>query len=519
MPRLPLFLLRIFPVLFLSVITCFTGMNSLFAQSKPVKMNTTANNPEEVTIAINPRNPKIQVAASNINNFYYSSDGGHTWKERSLSSRHGYWGDPMLHFDADGNLFIAHLGKNPEKFFPTWIDKMVVQRINYSGDSCFSDASIGYTEKKIQDKEWLSSDAKNLYLTWTEFDKYESRNPADHSRIYFSQSADKGKTWTSPLLVSDTEGDCLDGDSTMEGATSCTDSKGTIYVCWSGINRIWFDKSTDGGKTFGTDQIVTMQHEGWEIPVNYIYRSNGMPFVLCNSQNNHYRDRIYINWSDTRNGDADVFVKYSDDGGKTWSRDIRVNNDALANRAFQFSNNMAIDPATGFVYVIFYDTRNSNTGSFIDVYIACSKDGGETWKNVRVTPQSFPAPGKKVFFGDYIDIDAVHGIIRPAYTANVNNALHVYTALLDTLTLDKQMPVKGIQAAFLNDSLFIHLQPHNRSKYTLTVKYNRIEKTWQGTEPEKEFDVAIPARGIYEARITYRCGVKKQKIKLVNAFD
>lgn len=486
------------------------------AQQKLIKVNRAKNAPEEVSIAINPRNPLQVASSSNINNYYYSTNGGITWKEKTVTSKHGVWGDPMVHFDGFGNLYYAHLGKNPEKYFPNWIDKMVVQRINMAYDTCFVDAAIGFNEGKIQDKEWLSSNLKGtLFMTWTEFDSYESKDPNDHSRIRFSQSQDYGATWSKPLVISDKEGDCLDSDSTMEGATSCSDSKGNIYTCWSGINKLWFDKSTDGGKSFGADKIIATQYGGWNVPVRHIFRANGMPFILCNLNAPNFKDRLYINWTDTRNGDADIFLKYSDDGGETWSNDIRVNNDSIENGADQFSNNFSIDAVTGDLYIVFYDKRNSRTGAFLDVYVAKSKDGGNHWTNYRVTSKPFPAPGKSVFFGDYIDIDAFNDVVIPIFTTNDNGQFNVYASRLDLRLSPEAHAIDDIQAVVMNDSLYIHTIVPKDKNFVITISYNNTNiNIAQDKGNETEF--VFNARGFTEAKITLKYGRKKKSLTVKN---
>jgi len=66
-----------------------------------------SNDPEEVTIAINPTNPQNLVAGANISYFYYSTDGGQTWAEGRLSSSLGVWGDPSVIFDAQAMPTLA----------------------------------------------------------------------------------------------------------------------------------------------------------------------------------------------------------------------------------------------------------------------------------------------------------------------------------------------------------------------------------------------------------------------------
>lgn len=59
------------------------------------------------------------------------------------------------------------------------------------------------------------------------------------------------------LTVSDQAGDCIDSDNTDEGAVPAVGPNGEVYLSWSGPQGIMFDKSTDGGVTWGKDVSVT----------------------------------------------------------------------------------------------------------------------------------------------------------------------------------------------------------------------------------------------------------------------
>ena len=246
-----------------------------------------------------------------------------------------------------------------------FIDRIVVQKSTDNGLTWDDGKGIGLNSPKNQDKEWLAVDLSNdkyknnLYVSWTEFDSYNSPNPMDSSRILFSRSVDHGESWSEPVKVSDRSGDCLDSDSTDEGAVPTVGPNGEIYLSWAGPNGIMFDKSTDGGQSFGKDIFVTNQPGGWDFNVPGIFRCNGLPITACDTSHSAYRGNIYINWSDQRNGtsNTDVFIIKSTDGGKTWGSVIKVNDDKTDRQ--QFFTWMTIDQTTGYIYVVFYDRRNT----------------------------------------------------------------------------------------------------------------------------------------------------------------
>lgn len=378
-----------------------------YGQYKNIKVNTHNNLPQEVCISINPVNPLNIIAGANINIYYYSFDGGNSWIEGKISSsEYGVWGDPVLIFDPQGYAYYFHLSAPSRE---KWIDRIVCQKSTDGGAAWSNPGTfMGLNPPKKQDKEWACADpykAGHIYVLWTQFDSYGSAKPQDSSNIMFSRSTDGGESWSSALRINEHAGDCRDSANTVEGAVPCAGPNGEIYVSWSGPLGIVFDKSTDGGITWlDNDIFVSSQYGGWKYEIEGIYRCNGLPVTACDISNSPYRGTIYINFSDAGNGDddIDIFLIKSSDGGSTWGKVKRVNDDPFKNNKQQFMSWMCVDPLTGSVNVIYYDRRNyDNTNT--DVYLARSTDGGESFTNIRISESPFE-PDKKIFFGDYIGV-------------------------------------------------------------------------------------------------------------------
>ena len=380
--------------------------------------------------------PEILAAGANINYFYASYDGGKNWTQKRLSSSLGVWGDPCVLFDDSGNLFFAHLS-NPLQGY--WIDRIVVQRSTDNGVTWNDGAGVGFRSPRNQDKEWLAVDLTssqyhgNIYMSWTEFDSYGSSEPKDRSRILFSYSTDSGISWSEPITISDITGNCIDSDNTAEGAVPAVGPNGEIYIAWSLNDSVYFDKSLDGGKTFGRDKVIMVQPGGWDYQIPGINRANGMPVTACDISNSPYRGNIYVLTSDQRNGidNTDIFLVKSTDGGETWSDEIRVNQDSTSRH--QFLCWMTVDPVTGYVYVSYYDRRNT-TGAATDYYLSRSTDGGDTFQDFKISDSSF-TPLSFVFFGDYTNIAAYNGRVYPIWMRLDNTRLSVWTALIEDSVL------------------------------------------------------------------------------------
>jgi hypothetical protein len=403
------------------------------AQHQNIKISD-INNPNEPSICLNYFNLQCIVAGANINSYYYSSDGGLTWTRNELSSTFGVYGDPCIISDKNGDFYFLHLS-SPQN--GNWLDRIVCQKSTDNGKTWNNGSFMGLNSTKDQDKQWMAIDFSNnyLYTTWTQFDSYGSTSSNDKSNILFSKSTDGGETWSDTVRINELAGDCIDSDNTTEGAVPAVGINGEIYVAWAYNNKIYFDRSLDKGTTWLDHDIeVAEQPGGWDYSVPGIFRSNGLPVTCCDTSNSVYRGSIYINWTDQKNGsdDTDVWLVKSTDGGNTWSNPKRVNDDTT--HTHQFLTWMTIDQANGFLYFVFYD-RRAYQDETTDVYMAVSKDGGETFTNFKISETPF-LPVSDVFFGDYNNITAYNNVVRPIWTrlnySNGENGLSVWTAIINT---------------------------------------------------------------------------------------
>ena len=93
---------------------------------------------------------------------------------------------------------------------------------------------------------------------------------------------------------------------------------------------------------------------------------------------------------------TDIFLTYSDDGGRSWSEPVQVNdddaqtdgysganngltNDDIVDGRTQFMPEIAVDPTTGTVVLSWRDARNDPSNARVATYITTSIDGGQTF--------------------------------------------------------------------------------------------------------------------------------------------
>lgn len=381
----------------------------------------------EPSIAIDPSAPNIVYAAAVLDEFYQSADSGKTWTASTMESPYGVWGDPCLVVDTTGRVYYFHLsdidGTN-------WRSKNMLDRIvcqtkeNY--DAPFTEGSFTTPNGKKQDKEWAAVNPANgnVAMSWTQFDAYNDASPKCKSQILFVESADGGSSWSQPLSISEIRGDCLDDDETTEGAVPAYGINGSLHVCFSHEGNIYVvNKIEDTWETVK----VAQQDAGWAQSYKGFSRANGMPVLVtdhCKTSPNY--GRLYLLWGDqnTETG-GEIYLCYSDDNGQNWSTPESIV--AAKDNSDQFLPWLAVDPTSGYLYAVYYD-REGLQGVSTNTTMAISRDGGQTWEHIQLNEKAFH-PTDRTFMGDYNNISAFGGVVRPIWTEYESGVKSIWTYL------------------------------------------------------------------------------------------
>jgi len=403
-----------------------------------------AMNPVESSVSIDPGNRDRMIAVSYQTGFaqaprttgfiYVSHDGGRTWRnERAANPLGRTQGDDVVTFAGPGvalHTYISFLGIRTPR--PARAENGIfVTRTSDAGVTWSNPAAVvdhANTVLPFEDKPWMTALGDNVYLAWTRFDEYGVTDPACRTRIVFAQSRDGGRTFAMPRPISDEPGDCVDSDNTVEGAVPAIAPDGRIHVVWAGPRGLVHDSSANGAE-WGADRVIDPMPGGWDLPIPGITRHNGMPVTAVDASAGRHRGAVYVNWIDTRNGDPDVFVMRSSDGGATWGAPVRVNDDPVKNGAVQFFTWMAVDPSDGSVNVLFYD-RRGRRGTMSGLTLARSTDGGATFVNHPVAIPDFEITDK-ITFGDYLGLDAKAGRVAGVFPHIVGGKVVLSAAIFD----------------------------------------------------------------------------------------
>lgn len=269
--------------------------------------------------------------------------------------------------------------------------------------------------------------------TWSEND-----NEIENYNTYFSYSHDYGKTWSNSFRINDNDTLSVYSDTPSIAVDSENDH---VYVAWkdnrTGVAKVYVDKSTDRGLTFGSDvEVYNWQQD---------YIPPWLPYTVDIKINNSI---IYLAWvgyySDIYT-DSNVFFSNSVDGGLTYAPPITLNTiagDAIITAPWigvhnnniyvsysrrydtgtvymvksqdggsSFGAPVKVDDGTtqiytggpkfdissdGIIHIVWTDNRAGNGPQYLDIYYASSLDGGQSFTaNIRVnddTVVSAPDP-------------------------------------------------------------------------------------------------------------------------------
>jgi len=341
--------------------------------------------------------------------------------------------DPSLAFDTRGNVFYSYIVVYVGNGNGINGTAMGVARSNDGGQSYpqFTLFSQEGGSGHFNDKPMITADTNrgsrfrdNVYVAWD-----AAAGGSTGGGVRLARSTDHGATFTTVRI------DDPRGPGRAIGAVPFVGPRGEVYAAWNdyAANTIAFNRSLDGGLTWGQPVVVAPKRIVFDIAIPAEFNRAALVYPACDADRSSgaHRGRLYCSWMDlTAAGHTDIVASYSDDGGASWSTPAPVT-DRL-DGVDRFNHWLAVDPITGDVNVSFYDTRNDLTGGgfMTDIYFSQSSDGSR-WlsPNVRVTDESsnehdcngvFPCTainyGNQQ--GDYSGLASFGGVSYPIWTDN-----------------------------------------------------------------------------------------------------
>lgn len=374
------------------------------------------------TLARNPRRPDNLVVGHRVDrprfsaSLQWSDNAGATWHPTALplppEDDRPY--APDVVFGPDGTLYVLYVnlqgvGNDPENL---WLATSTD-----GGRTLSAPVRVG---GPLTFQARIAVDAEGtIFVTWMAVEDVGTLSILGPTRIVAVRSTDGGATFSEPRVISD------EARERVGAAEPVIDSEGDLVVVyqdfkddrrdfenlegppWEEPFALVVTRSDDGGRSFGPGR----EFESGLVPVRrFLVYLPELPSVAAGPDRS-----IYVAWSDGRNGDEDVFLRRSGDGGRTWAEPVRVHDNPVGDGTTQHLPAVDVD-ADGRVSVAFLDRRHDPDDVMSHTYMATSSDGGRSFTDVRLSSGAFDtrvgpmtAPHLGVDLGSRIGISSVPG--------------------------------------------------------------------------------------------------------------
>jgi hypothetical protein len=330
---------------------------------------------------------------------YESADNGVTWTESAVpmtwrNTTFGITFDPAIAVDANDNAYYVLGGAPLSGNYPNSI--AVSKRIAPGVWS--TPVPVTFNRNRyFDDKYWIAVDRSatsahqgRIYVVW-------DRNTSTNQILYVSYS-DDGVTWSAPTKIDD-------GTSNFErviGAYVTVGPDGTVYVSWHNYaqNRIYIDRSTDGGVTWGTDAQVATTNTGFGMDIGCNGGRKQSPAHHLIAGPDGTLHIVYAN--NIAGGGYDILYKTTANY-QSWPAPVRLNDDTGGGHQYHPTLSLSGDGVSpDVVTVSFYDRRDDPSNCLTHVYSTRSVDGGASWSpNTLITSTASNFDGNSNGPGDY----------------------------------------------------------------------------------------------------------------------
>ncbi len=378
----------------------------LFPTSSVITVNNWDNfylgiDAAENNVAANPRIPTWYFLAYNTNGTHHSENGW-DWFINNPDFGANMAGDPVSAYDSIGNLYYENMYKDIS------ILGCKVVKSNDNGITW----QTAVTAIAGNDKNWIACDqtsgpyANYVYTTMTNNGVGNFARSIDYGATFQSTFTPPTQTLPGMMVCVGPNGDIQGGS--VYVVTNSGDAFSSIYT---------FYKSNDGGITFtnlGGQQFAN--YVGMDVNGRHSIegmRTRPYPFITADNSYGSNRGRLYLVYASNDppgNGHRpDIWCRFSDNGGGTWSNAVRVNDDPSTTLNHQWHPATWCDKETGRLYVMWMDTRDTPTHDSAYIYASYSDDGGVSFvsnqqssnKKMKINCTTCGGGGTPRYQGDY----------------------------------------------------------------------------------------------------------------------
>jgi hypothetical protein len=339
--------------------------------------------------------------------------------------------DPWVSFGPDGTAYAVGLGDDPARNATG-----VVVATSRNGGRTWKNATDVIDDPSAEfgdDKTSITADPVRAGTAYAVWDRLDFGPNGDGSKFtgptMLAVTHDSGRTWSQPKVIvptglnQQTIGNIVVGDPRtgrlydfFDLLTYTGPSATTLLTAEESVAR-----SDDGGRTWsGPAAVAPDTSAAADVDPNNgdaLRTGAGLPSVAIDPRTGELY--LAVEGTDFTAGAYDqVQLVHSTDGGRVWSRPVRVNG---APQVLAFTPAVAVN-ASGAVAVTYYDIRTLQPGNTTTLptstWLATSRPGGGhfTERQIAAPFDILSAPRAGGFFvGDYQGLSGSGGGFRPLF--------------------------------------------------------------------------------------------------------
>ncbi|HEX4591625.1 MAG TPA: FG-GAP-like repeat-containing protein, partial [Gemmataceae bacterium] len=406
---------------------CVPATSTTLTVGPNVDVTRLLGDQSESAIAANPTNPSHVVAIANDlqnngSSFSRSTDGGVNWSTRNITNGDGLgvagFGDGELTYDKFGNLYVVFLDDLNNGNFACKVLTSTNDGLTFS---VLASPIVGSLDQpKIATGPGTATGSQSVWVSCQGSD--------GAIQVAGAQVAGLGSigTFTSPVSMAGSGGGNF--------GSIAVGPKGQVVVAYENPSdgsepaAILTNLDPDGGgtQTFGQSRLATTTNVGGfhGLPAQPSRTVDAEAFLAYDRSGDAHNGRLYLVYTDSAAStpnDTNIFVRFSDNDGGSWSSPVKVNDDT-GNHS-QFFSGIAVDQTTGNVAVGWFDARNSPANTQTEYFVSASVDGGATFlPNVQVSKGLSDGRASTIFdpneYGDFYRMDFVNNAIHVVWADN-----------------------------------------------------------------------------------------------------
>jgi hypothetical protein len=231
-----------------------------------------------------------------------------------------------------------------------------------------------FSDSAVVDSNPSSPFANTVYASAT-------REPSFGAQILkVFRSSDSGNTWLSVDVATLPHTPAFDSEGFSHLALA---SDGTLYLTWmessngtATPNIMKFSKSADGGQSWSSPVEIYSATSISPLPNTSVFVENS-PVIAVDNSTGPFAGTLYTAFYNFTGSFMQVVISHSNDGGNTWSTPVPAAQPSATHD--QYLPWINVD-STGLVGVSWLDRRNDPANVNYRAFVGFSKDGGTTFK-------------------------------------------------------------------------------------------------------------------------------------------